>query len=794
MATRTLNAFDIKANWPSAWGASGKLVITHTRSVTSDGVSYPATSNDGASALRSVGFHWEAAITVSGGVGTTVALSGLINTDTAMPDHVDTYNVYIYDARGQKREKLNAKPYYIHESLNGGAATFTWEQWVVAMEFVQFRGQTTFVADDATVQAMIDAQTYEKAGVSPNYGITALSVAAASASDPIAVGTNDLRIAGTSGTTVSTSNRLVDSADNRLMSSLTYAALALLTAASGAVTGAVKFVTDQLRGLYYKSLSGIWASINGWANVLDFYASGDSTTTTTTGTNGAGTTINVTSATGYLANHGIFIAGAGAAGAPYVGTVVSVSGNAITVTPATSTSVAAGTLVQHDDTVAINAASAVCANRGGGTVWFPNGTYRTNGPFDATTNSILTFPIFTELSHVKRTVRWQGESHGFYVLAGEVAAVHGVFIDATQRSLLGSGTRPSVVAVKPFTVTTTSSDFSAINFEMDSIAIQVAPNPTISGINLNNASTHDLNNYTVWTGESGVTGTEPTTVDAAGVILSGDANDHQSFSRKGFIRGFYRGIEHTENARVENGSIFWCKIGIYSKASSMNPNIFDVTMSGCPTWRQAVGANTSYIHLTVERRASGTWFGATGADIIDGNFTVGYVYYDLADETLGIAPSVLALGTGWATLDVKSSYNLGNPLTVVSTTTTDVLDATSTALSWNEPAYDGEGYIAAANPTRITFQNPGKRTININIGWASNATGYRAIRVKQDGTTFLAGFADTRMAVNGTTTDARITFDVNPSVPAYIEIFVSNTSGAAPPGLALTGVRLEIVR
>lgn len=194
MATRTLSAFDIKANWPSAWGASGKLVITHTRSVVSeDGVSYPATANEEGK-LTSLGFHWEAAITVASGIGTTASLTGLINTDTATPDHVDTYNVYIYDARGKMREKLNAKPYHIHESLNGNAATFTWEQWVVAMEFVQFRGQNVFVADHATVQSMVDAAANAKAGISPTYGITALSVAPVSASDPIAVGDNDPRL------------------------------------------------------------------------------------------------------------------------------------------------------------------------------------------------------------------------------------------------------------------------------------------------------------------------------------------------------------------------------------------------------------------------------------------------------------------------------------------------------------------------------------------------------------------------------------------------------------------------
>lgn len=193
MATRTLSSFPIK-NWPSAWGASGKLVITLSRSVVSDGSDYVMTKNAGASALSSVGTHWEAPITVAGGVGTTDPLTGLINTDTATPDHVATYDVWIYDSKGKLREKRNPKPYHIHESLNGGSATFTWAQWVAAMEFAQFRGNNVFVGDRATVEALVAANSSGLAGVSPNYGTTALSVTPVSAADPIAVGDNDPRV------------------------------------------------------------------------------------------------------------------------------------------------------------------------------------------------------------------------------------------------------------------------------------------------------------------------------------------------------------------------------------------------------------------------------------------------------------------------------------------------------------------------------------------------------------------------------------------------------------------------
>jgi len=288
MATRTLSAFDIKSNWPSAWGASGKLVITLSRTVVSeDGVSHPASAKDG-SKLSAVGFHWEAAITVASGVGTTASLPGLINTDTATPDHVATYNIYIYDARGKMREKLNSKPYYIHESLNGNAATFTWEQWVNAMEFVQFRGDNVFIGDRATVQGMIDALPNVKANTSPTYGSTSLSVAPASASDPIAVGDNDLRVTADQAAnaasirTLGTGALQAAAGNDSRFSAATVSTLADLPAAG--TEGRLRKLTDSTRALVVDTGTQ-WAGLVPMFNVRLFGAIGDGTTDDTAALN-----------------------------------------------------------------------------------------------------------------------------------------------------------------------------------------------------------------------------------------------------------------------------------------------------------------------------------------------------------------------------------------------------------------------------------------------------------------------------------------------------------------------------
>jgi hypothetical protein len=123
------------------------------------------------------------------------------------------------------------------------------------------------------------------------------------------------------------------------------------------------------------------------------------TTTTTSGTFGVGTSGAVASCSTFSAGNGIFITGAGTAGANYIGTVVSCNGTDLTVAPATSTSVASGVVVQHDETTAFLAAfAAIAANsRKTGTIWGPDGAYLVNGPLLDTggVNAILPLPKST---------------------------------------------------------------------------------------------------------------------------------------------------------------------------------------------------------------------------------------------------------------------------------------------------------------------------------------------------------------------------------------------------------------
>jgi hypothetical protein len=190
---RTLDAFTIRDNWPTAWGASGKLVVGLDKDVVgTDGVQYPAMAKAG-SAYKSLGFHFESAITVADGVAICASITDLPTTDTATPVNTARYHIYIYDAKGAMRQKLSRSPFHLHESVNGDFGSFSWQQWVNAQQFKQGSSQLPMIGDRATLQGMVDAAflqyTSHLVGINAaNYSSLSSALSAAS-SVPLIVST-----------------------------------------------------------------------------------------------------------------------------------------------------------------------------------------------------------------------------------------------------------------------------------------------------------------------------------------------------------------------------------------------------------------------------------------------------------------------------------------------------------------------------------------------------------------------------------------------------------------------------
>lgn len=236
------------------------------------------------------------------------------------------------------------------------------------------------------------------------------------------------------------------------------------------------------------------ANIERIYNVLDYGASGSWQAPTTGDITSGSPTLTVASAATFEVGQGIYVAGAGTAGARLVTTISAISGTTITLASNAATTVS-GAVVQHDDTAAINSATAACLNAGGGTVYFPNGRYRCNGLLNGSTNSVLTMPMYAGFEVTKRTVYFVGESRAKFDkgLTTPVSGL-GTLLDFTDVTGV-SGTRPAAFAGAPWVTDPGWQDAQALQWNMVEPTFDrmtfFTPQGTLSGINCHNV--HGLN-------------------------------------------------------------------------------------------------------------------------------------------------------------------------------------------------------------------------------------------------------------------------------------------------------------
>jgi hypothetical protein len=112
---------------------------------------------------------------------------------------------------------------------------------------------------------------------------------------------------------------------------------------------------------------------------------------------------------------------------------------------------------------------------------------------------------------------------------------------------------------------------------------------------------------------------------------------------------------------------------------------------------------------------------------------------------------------------------------------TSIANNTMTALTFNTNRYDqgtsSPQHSTASNTSRLTCQQSGVYDITANIDWTVNATGYRQLAIKLNGTTFIA---DTLYSVVGTVdTRQNVSMQYYLNVGDYVECFVAQTSGGA---------------
>lgn len=300
--------------------------------------------------------------------------------------------------------------------------------------------------------------------------------------------------------------------------------------------------------------------------VATYNASGCATTTTGGITNGSNV-LAVANASTFKVGQGILVKGAGAGGTHLVTTINLIMGTTFTLASNASTTVS-GVVVQHDDTAAINAAVADAFAAAGGVVYLTKtgtddgtGVYRCNGPFNATTNSIITFPQTANTSPYgfNITIKIEGECRG-YLNSAASAVESGTAIDSTDAPTPSSNYPSSYPAVIGVGVGG-AGEWNHVFLYVDHLLIFVMQNPQFSGIMGRKALGLFVgDSVSVHARYVSVSPVEPTGYSAA-VYFPERMNAAWNLIGACYINGFVIGVVLSEHMRLQQTMVHYCIVG-----------------------------------------------------------------------------------------------------------------------------------------------------------------------------------------------------------------------------------------
>jgi len=303
-----------------------------------------------------------------------------------------------------------------------------------------------------------------------------------------------------------------------------------------------------------------------------------------------------------------------------------------------------------DDTAAIQAAINACHDAGGGTVWFPGGTYLIAGAlqngisctvagsnYDVDFNSQLYIkPDARQVG--KRMISLEGETNIPYSLTTVTAPASRVILNST---ISGTGTFPSVIGTGK-----AGSVYPINNITIKNINIVVAPfvgdgGISMCGINLYYSVHNVIDN--VFVGNNLIspynTATQP--VNHVFGLCTGMGNGNfpiiRNFKCWG---GFYYGAIIGDGCHVYDISSFWNYIGIMSAFGSqcgsvidyacLHWNTYDIAAQQEELFGVAAGATRLYVnHLNTENNTGSgpAWTTSEGELLDTSNRLNGYCHY-----------------------------------------------------------------------------------------------------------------------------------------------------------------------
>lgn len=350
------------------------------------------------------------------------------------------------------------------------------------------------------------------------------------------------------------------------------------------------------------------------------YGTSGSIVTTTGSINASSNQLTVASASSFAVGHGIYIAGAGAAGVPLITSVFGIAGNVLTLVDNASTTVSS-VLVQHDESAALNEIMDVVVGAGGGEIWLEPGFYRVNGPFLAS-DSILAPPYIPVSgdSPLGLTIRglapvpWQSfdgpQSSGGVIIQSDKVL-------ATAQS--------SIFAASVWVPGTDWSVFNNLSIYMQDLIFRTYDNPNLNALDLGMSGGAHVKHVFVDTGMQVQVGAEPTH-GTFGIRMP------RANAAIGFMRCEYAWAMHYDTGFIvaeSNGQnallALRCKTAV-QMGFNFHPIVAYVATWQCPT--VAAFSDRAIIdwNMTIENAPDGSWYSPIS----------GRHVYDATDQLHGV--------------------------------------------------------------------------------------------------------------------------------------------------------------
>lgn len=331
----------------------------------------------------------------------------------------------------------------------------------------------------------------------------------------------------------------------------------------------------------------------------EYHASGSKVTTTGSITTGTAT-LTVASASTFAINQGIYIAGAGTAGAALVTTITAISGTTFTLATTASTT-ATTQLVQHDDTTAIQNALNDAAAAGTGRIYAEAGVYRVNGPFQDS-NSILKIPMNgVGSSPPTKAVAIIGPPNGMSGWMGPNTEYTCVF----QTDKVGATAESSILSAGAFTAGGELS-VNATAVYLENIVFRSYNNPQISALDMGMAANLYAKHILIDVGVLYSAIVEPTR-QCFGLRLATFNATNSHITENVSVQGHWFGIIFTEEWISVYSAAAICKVGMRGDFG-YHPATGRITLFGCPTMLEFTDHLSVDFSLDYEVAQAGHWY------------------------------------------------------------------------------------------------------------------------------------------------------------------------------------------